>query len=114
MDDLVDTFRDTPRALGLSAVQIGEPLRAFVMRWGDGLMLFTNPVIAWSSVLNESMAEECMSFPWLTPVRVLRPREIVLQADDFSGHLDGIEARVALHELDHCNGITIDLLRRHK
>lgn len=115
LQDLADTFADTPRSLGLSAVQIGQPIRAFVMRWGDGIMQFLNPVVAWSSVLNQGAGEECMSYPWLSPVNVIRPREIVLSCEGQQViHMEGLEARIALHEIDHLNGITIDILRRKK
>jgi peptide deformylase len=119
ISDLADTLIDTPRAIGLSAVQIGQPIRVFVLRGGGGLRVFINPVVSWASAINHIMGEECMSYPWLGPVKVARPSSIDLtnyniDGDEITTRMDGMTARVALHELDHCNGITIDQIRRKR
>jgi len=117
--DLADTIVDTPRAVGLAAVQIGVPIRVFVMRMDDEIHGFINPVVNWASAINAIMEEECMSYPWLSGVKVARPGSITLMhhtraGDEIVTSFSGLQARVALHEIDHLNGITIDTIRRMK
>jgi peptide deformylase len=68
-----------------------------------------NPVLSDPSQESEEMSEGCLSIPALSaPVR--RPLSIRLQATDLEGRsidrrLEGFEARVAMHENDHLNGV---------
>lgn len=119
LNDLRETFVECPDARGLAAVQIGHLIRAFIMRRDRGRVdLFVNPSIISSSAQASAEREECLSYPWLK-VPVVRPVSGNVEwTDEFgsrhSGLLQGWDFRCFLHELDHLNGITIDLIRRRK
>jgi peptide deformylase len=104
---LVETCKAN-HGVGLSANQCGFRYRVFVMGANDEYVAFFNP-----KVLEEKdevhMMEGCLSFPLLN-LRVTRPKEIVVEYQDFNGkphvaRFNGISARCFLHELDHMNGI---------
>jgi peptide deformylase len=93
---------------GLSANQCGFPYRVFVMGAGEDYVAFFNPKVV-ESVGEVHMVEACLSFP-LLGLRITRPKEIVVEYQDFLGvkhttRFNGISARCFLHELDHMNGI---------
>lgn len=113
--DLFDTLY-AAQGRGLAAPQLGASLRAFVIDagWKDGApepMLFLNPeLIAKSKHMTEA-EERCLSLPDL-PVTVARAERITLRYQDtgFDWHeseLHGAQARCALHELDHLDGLLI-------
>lgn len=105
--NLVETCKAN-QGIGLSANQCGFKYRVFVMGAGDEYVAFFNPEIL--EVNGEAhMLEGCLSFP-LLGLRITRPKEIVVQYQDFEGKkhtakYTGISARCFLHELDHMNGI---------
>lgn len=115
--DLCETLVDSPRARGLAANQIGFLARAFVMRMDGKVLVMVNPRVRRASATVAIEEEECMSFPNLR-VKVARPiaGDVSFEVGkfemmDYQG-LDGWDFRCFLHELDHLNGITIDLIRR--
>lgn len=101
--------------VGLSAIQIGIPLKIFVIEAHmeeEDLHIrgsFINP-----RLINESgdivkHPEGCLSVPGLTAM-VDRPESIELEwyDEDWTKHkkiFHGIEARIIQHEYDHLNGI---------
>jgi peptide deformylase len=100
------------RGIGLSANQVGLEFRVLVMRPQNVAMLpfaMFNPKIV--AVSEETVAGEegCLSFPGLyLPVK--RPQSVMLQYLDREGNLciielTGIDARCALHEIDHLDGV---------
>lgn len=97
-------------ALGLAAPQVGCMQRFFLVQgWPEP---FVNPVI--ERVGGETVVEEegCLSFPVHVLVPVERPRRVWLSAQNTVGErrrfkLRGRDARCALHELDHLDGILI-------
>lgn len=108
--------------MGLSAIQVGVPLRVFVCDiFAQGgqprgpqknqLLTVVNPVVKVVDPKDvRSHPEGCLSFPGVREV-VARPDKIVLQARDRSGQAyvlppDGILSRVILHEVDHLDGRT--------
>jgi peptide deformylase len=104
---LVDTCKHY-RGYGLSANQCGLKYRVFVMGAEDEYVAFFNPKLI-ESEGEAHMIEGCLSFPMLG-LRITRPKEIVVEYQDFTGvlrqqRLAGISARCFLHELDHLNGI---------
>ena len=104
---LVETCKHH-RGYGLSANQCGFTHRVFVMGTGDDYVAFFNPKII-ESIGESHIVEACLSFP-LLGLRITRPKEIVVEYQDFLGvkhttRFDGISARCFLHELDHMNGI---------
>jgi peptide deformylase len=93
---------------GLSANQCGFSHRVFVMGTGDDYVAFFNPKIL-ESIGESHIVEACLSFPLLV-LRITRPKEIVVEYQDFVGakhttRFNGISARIFLHELDLLNGI---------
>jgi len=95
--------------LGISACQIGIPLRAFAMRIEQNtpFVLF-NPRIVNVSEKEISMKEGCLSFPLLF-LNVKRPDAVRLRYQTETGEtvtnqFIGMSARIALHEMDHMDG----------
>lgn len=97
--------------LGLSACQVGIPLRVFVMRVdGEDPYALFNPRIVNQSDNILSMKEGCLSFPFLF-LSVRRPDAVRIRYQTANGQTTtqqfiGMSARVALHEMDHMEGIT--------
>lgn len=97
--------------LGLSACQVGIPHRVFVMRVnGDEPLALFNPRIVNQSDNMISMKEGCLSFPLLY-MNVKRPDAVRIRYQTYDGETKtqqfiGMSARVALHEMDHMDGIT--------
>ena len=89
------------RARGLTANQIGFPHRVFVMDEFDMPRAFVNPRIEWCEGGAVEM-EGCVSFPNKF-VGIARATRVIVNGIE----LEGIWARVAQHEIDHLNGITI-------
>jgi peptide deformylase len=98
--------------VGLSANQVGVPLRIFVMdtsESGQRRRCFINPeiVVGTGSV---KWKEGCLSFPKIFAM-VERSDKVTVSALDEDGnlftlYLDGLDAICFQHELDHLNGIT--------
>lgn len=116
--DLLDTMRVSPRTVGLAAPQIGVGIRAFVLdvsghkraTTAQGLVGLLDPVLI-SSEGAETVREGCLSVPDLT-ANVRRATTIEIQGQTASGEthryrMEGFEARAALHELDHLDGLLI-------
>ena len=124
--DMLETMREAEGA-GLAANQVGVLKRLFtwevpredehgeIERIGGAVV---NPRLTDSSEEIDDGDEGCLSFPGLfypveRPLRV----EVAYQdlaGDDHSVQLEGLAARVWLHEMDHLNGILfIDHLAKH-
>ena len=98
--------------LGLSANQIGMPVKVFAMRIdeSDNAIVCFNPEIVKESEEMIKMTEGCLSFPLLF-FKVKRPTGMVIECLDSSGkectiELVGLAARVFHHEMDHMMGKT--------
>ena len=118
--DLIDSVDvDESVGVGLAAPQIHVSLRVFIIRLvddgPDGQLIYhpatvyINPVLSDPSPETEELSEGCLSIPELSaPVR--RPLAVTVEAMDLEGNrftrrLEGYEARVAMHENDHINGV---------
>jgi len=116
--EMVD-FIDNNNGIGLSAVQIGKPIRLFVLRryihesddkWTvSEPYTYINPKILECSEETWVNEEGCLSIPKLH-LPVERPLRIKVESTKLDGtkvveELDGINARVILHENDHLNGV---------
>ena len=118
--DLKDTLESRKKsALGISAPQLGYMKRAFIIAIDGQPHIFCNPVILMKSNVEWTRHEGCLSFPHLNGVKVTRPMAIQGTAQSATGgerclDLEGLVARVFLHEFDHLNGITIETYRRLK
>ena len=127
--DLLETVKSAsePKGLGLSAVQIGYPVRIFVAKTKKNFEVFINPEIIESSKENLSQVlpkeklffEGCLSVPQIYGF-VDRPYQIKLKWKDEKGkkHLRSFTNRNSVclqHEFDHLEGILfIDRLLKQK
>lgn len=107
-DELIDVMQYY-NGIGLAANQIGITDRAFAMYIGMSPMVLFNPVIMELSIETTILEEGCLSFPDLS-LKIKRPRSCRIIYDSVMGSresilLDGLECRVAMHEVDHINGI---------
>ena len=117
-DKLREALRgNTREGVGLSANQLGLALQAFVI---DTAYLklhcsptFINPMIVRQSDETDIQKEGCLSFPDTVSIPVRRSLKVTVSAFDHNGSafivdLEGLAARVVLHEIDHaCYGRTI-------
>ena len=115
IEEMIATMRHHPRCVGLAAPQIGSSLRLAVMdasahpktTASHGLLVLINPSIdAREGIILQR--EGCLSIPDLT-ANVRRAARIHLTAFDQFGSscewwLEGFEAIVAQHEVDHLDG----------
>lgn len=97
--------------IGLSAIQIGIPVRVFSVGYEDQNQVFFNPKIIKQGVETSRMKEGCISYPFCY-VMVERSNDITIQWQDFEGKhhegsFSGYTARVIQHEYDHLDGIVL-------
>jgi peptide deformylase len=99
--------------VGLAATQLGVLHRVLVYRayTDDPLTALVNPVIEWASEELELAEEGCLSLPGVH-VEVERHARLRVRAWDAHGEgmtieVDGLEARIIQHELDHLDGVLI-------
>lgn len=98
-------------AIGLSAVHVGHLMRIVVIRLqpGDTPAVYINPTLSDPSPEREMGEEGSISWPGVrAPVE--RPLAITVEAQDLQGNtttrrLQGLEARVLMHENDQLNGV---------
>jgi peptide deformylase len=98
--------------VGLAAPQCGIMKNIFVMGNFQKLTACINPVVVETSDNAIVDVEGCLSFPGLW-LKVKRPTSVTVQYQNIEGktvqeELDGLAARVFLHEFDHLFGITFD------
>lgn len=118
LEDLVDTMRASPATVGLAAPQIGVGIRAFVLdvsghrraTSAQGLVALLDPMLILAEG-GETVREGCLSVPDLT-ANVRRATTIEIEGRTGKGEpkryrMEGFEARAALHELDHLDGLLI-------
>ncbi len=98
--------------LGLSANQIGMPVKVFAMRIdeSDNAIVCFNPEIQEESKELVMMTEGCLSFPSLY-LNKRRPKEVSVKYQNADGDFietkfEGLAARVFHHEMDHMEGKT--------
>lgn len=108
--ELAEHLEETMRAhggLGLSACQVGVPLRVFALKSEPDATLFNLKIVDVSERVVE-LEEGCLSFPGVF-VRVTRPEIIkcrfqLKDGDVRTMKFSGMTARVIQHELDHLDG----------
>ena len=98
--------------LGLSANQIGMPVKVFSMRVddSDNAIVCFNPEIIEESEEMIPMEEGCLSYPYLY-LKKIRPERLSVKyqnadGDLVSAHFEGLAARIFHHEMDHMMGKT--------
>ncbi len=116
IDDLEDTRRAGPAAVGIAAPQVGVFRRIVILDcsqtrkpvFNHGYLVLVNPEIThWEGY--EPGREGCLSVPDYTG-NVIRATRIHLVAHDPYGErlefdMEGFEARAAQHEIDHLDGL---------
>ena len=112
--ELEATLRAGPGAVGIAATQVGRGERVAIVDVsskavpGHGRLVLVNPeILEWDGFAVGR--EGCLSVPDFTG-NVVRAERIRLEAWDEHGErrelaMEGYEARVAQHELDHLEGI---------
>jgi len=119
IDDLLITVKEAsdPEGLGLSAIQIGQPVRIFVAKIGRNFEVFINPEIKFYSkkklkgILPKEklLFEGCLSVPRIYGF-VNRPFEIQISWQDEKGQKKTKRFKDKLsvciqHEFDHLEGL---------
>ena len=116
LQDTIKTLKEI-KGVGLSAVQIGQPVRIFVIEKNKKLLAFINPEITAKSsrMLSQKLTEKqhflegCLSVPGYYGV-VDRPYQIKMRWQDLTGQSQQAsfrekEAAYLQHEYDHLEGI---------
>ena len=113
---LIKVMRSHPRCVGLAAPQLGFGSRVAVMDASvhpkagktHGMLVLVNPVIQLTEG-GKVGREGCLSIPDFT-ANVKRAERVLLRAADEQGNpyelwMEGFEAIVAQHEVDHLEGM---------
>ena len=108
--DLVDTLKaNLDRCVGMAANMIGQRKRIIAISKGPMVIAMLNPRIL--SAEEEYEAEEgCLSLEGKRKTkryRSIRLKWQDVQLKEHTGILDGFQAQIVQHEIDHCNGILI-------
>jgi peptide deformylase len=122
---LVSDMKDTmylAEGAGLAAIQVGEPLRLFIIdpevagrTAEDPPVVFANPELIEISEDEQTGDEGCLSFPGIF-VPVKRGMRAKVRAQDLEGKTfelagEGLLARALQHEADHLTGrLLIDMV----
>lgn len=113
--DLIETVKKY-NAFGLAANQCGIPYSAIAIGYKEDYYTLFNPKIISTSEEDVMMQEGCLSFPFLI-LGINRPKSVVVEFQDPEGTvhtqtLEGLSARVVLHEIDHLNGVTFNTVAK--
>jgi len=112
-EDLRDTLHEFQRAhgfgRGISAVQIGVPVRLIYIEFEGATHAIRNPEYEFQSDSKFKLWDDCFSFPDLL-VYLERSEKIQVRYEDQEGAVRRVEATGALsellqHEIDHLDGI---------
>lgn len=95
--------------VGLSANQIGIPLRVFTFGNEEKQITMFNPQVMGVSKEMSKFEEGCLSFPGFF-LTLQRPATVLITWQDEAGEyqtgeFQGVGARIILHEYDHMEGI---------
>lgn len=111
-------MRASPATVGLAAPQIGEAVRVFVLdvsghrraTTSQGLVVLFDPRADVSGT-TQVLREGCLSVPHLTADVRRGTRATVVglnpEGQPERHEMEGFEARAALHEIDHLDGLLI-------
>ena len=105
--DLIDTLKaNLDRCVGMAANMIGKKKRIIVMAKGPIAVAMINPVILSASGEYET-EEGCLSLEGVRKTkryRSIRLKWQDMQMKEHVGTLDGFQAQIVQHEIDHCDG----------
>ena len=109
-EDLADTLRaNLDRCVGMAANMIGERKRIIAVAKGNMVAVMLNPQIL--SKFGEYETEEgCLSLEGTRKTKRWRSIRLSWQDIRMQEHvdtLDGFQAQIVQHEIDHCDGILI-------
>ena len=109
-EDLIDTLRaHQDRCVGMAANMIGKRKRIIAVFRGPIIVVMLNPRIL--SGFGEYEAEEgCLSLEGTRKTKRYRSIRLAwqdMQMEEHIGTLDGFQAQIVQHEVDHCDGILI-------
>ena len=104
-----DLASSSIKGAGLSAIQIGHPVRLCIIRAQNCNVNLINPVITSREEPILFTGEGCLSFPGIYK-NTQRFREVTVEYNNILGDkqtalFEGFEAVVAQHEIDHMDGI---------
>jgi len=110
VEDMAETMYEAP-GVGLAATQVDVHEQVIVIdttETHDGLIVFINPEITWSSPEKQVYDEGCLSVPGIYD-GVERPARVKVKAVDqynkpFEMECDGLLAVCIQHEMDHLMG----------
>ena len=107
LDNMVETMKHYG-GIGLSANQVGIPIRMFVFGDNEHYIPCFNPKILEYGGPEMPIEEGCLTYPGLF-VKIFRPDWIVAQWEDENRELHkenftGLQSRVFQHEYDHMEG----------
>ena len=105
--DLIDTLKaNMDRCVGMAANMIGKKKRIIGMAKGPIAVAMINPVILSASGEYET-EEGCLSLEGVRKTkryRSIRLKWQDMQMKEHVGTLDGFQAQIVQHEIDHCDG----------
>ena len=109
-EDLVDTLRaNLDRCVGMAANMIGRQKRIIVVANGPIIVTMLNPKILEKSGPYEA-EEGCLSLAGSRKTKRYRTIRLSWQDTQLKTHvsiLEGFQAQIVQHEIDHCDGILI-------
>ncbi|MCR5297596.1 MAG: peptide deformylase [Clostridiales bacterium] len=109
-EDLTDTLRaHLDHCVGMAANMIGEHKRIIAVARGPLIITMINPKILSGSGEYET-EEGCLSLPGTRKTKRYRTVRVAwqdMQMRRHTGILDGFQAQIVQHEIDHCDGILI-------
>lgn len=97
--------------VGLSAIQIGIPIRLIVADVGEGREIYINPNVDRIGGTKKLMREGCLSFPGIYE-DVMRFTKMTISYTDENGerktlNTGGLRAQMLQHEIEHLDGILL-------
>jgi len=104
---MFDTLQEAG-GVGLSAIQVGVPLRVAVLAIDGHRLALINPHVLVRNRRRVKGVEGCLSLPGIVR-KVKRPYDMIVSFMDTDGQAfqiraDGLQARVIGHEMDHMDG----------
>ena len=114
VSELISSMKEVMKlygGIGLAANQIGSILRVILLKTGNGIEVFINPVIEKKYGGTKTSKEGCLSFIGKQAL-VVRHSQVVITGFDeewnpIKRKFKKLTAVCAQHEVDHLNGITI-------
>ena len=108
--DLIDTLHaNLDRCVGMAANMIGQRKRIIAIAKGPMVVAMINPKIL-SGAEEYETEEGCLSLEGTRKTkryRTIRLRWQDMRMKECTTILDGFQAQIVQHEIDHCNGILI-------